>query len=90
MFSSIFRFIVLIFVLGCSNNEKIQTTNNFSSDIELYKSAMNHLKKEFDEAVETFTELEVQHPYSNGQPRDSLWLVLLIIKQMNMKRLFLH
>ena len=45
MFSSIFRFIVLIFVLGCSNNEKIQTTNNFSSDIELYKSAMNHLKK---------------------------------------------
>ena len=45
MFSSIFRFIVLIFVLGCSNNEKTQTTNNFSSDIELYKSAMNHLKK---------------------------------------------
>ena len=73
MFSSIFRFIVLIFVLGCSNNEKTQTTNNFSSDIELYKSAMNHLKKkEFNEAVETFTELEVQHPYSKWATKGQL------------------
>ena len=73
MFSSIFRFIVLIFVLGCSNNEKTQTTNNFSSDIELYKSAMNHLKKkEFDEAVETFTELEIQHPYSKWATKGQL------------------
>ncbi len=73
MFSSIFRFIVLIFVLGCSNNEKAQTTNNFSSDIELYKSAMNHLKKkEFDEAVETFTELEIQHPYSKWATKGQL------------------
>ena len=73
MFSSIFRFIVLIFVLGCSNNEKIQTTNNFSSDIELYKSAMNHLKKkEFDKAVETFTELEIQHPYSKWATKGQL------------------
>tara|TARA_Y200000002_G_C22663241_1_gene656785 strand:+ start:767 stop:1594 length:828 start_codon:yes stop_codon:yes gene_type:complete len=73
MFSSIFRFIVLIFVLGCSNNEKTQTTNNFSSDIELYKSAMNHLKKkEFNEAVETFTELEIQHPYSKWATKGQL------------------
>ena len=73
MFSSIFRFIVLIFVLGCSNNEKTQTTNNFSSDIGLYKSAMNHLKKkEFNEAVETFTELEVQHPYSKWATKGQL------------------
>ena len=73
MFSSIFRFIVLIFVLGCSNNEKTQTTNNFSSDIELYKSAMNHLKKkEFNEAVETFTELEIQHPYSKWASKGQL------------------
>ena len=73
MFSSIFRFIVLIFVLGCSNNERTQTTNNFSSDIELYKSAMNHLKKkEFDEAVETFTELEIQHPYSKWATKGQL------------------
>ena len=73
MFSSIFRFIVLIFVLGCSNNEKTQTTNNFSSDIELYKSAMNHLKKkEFNEAVETFSELEIQHPYSKWATKGQL------------------
>ena len=73
MFSSFLRFIVLIFVLGCSNNEKTQTTNNFSSDIELYKSAMNHLKKkEFNEAVETFTELEVQHPYSKWATKGQL------------------
>ena len=73
MFSSIFRFIVLIFVLGCSNNEKTQTTNNFSRDIELYKSAMNHLKKkEFNEAVETFSELEIQHPYSKWATKGQL------------------
>jgi outer membrane protein assembly factor BamD len=73
MFSSILRFIVLIFVLGCSNNEKTQTTNNFSSDIELYKSAMNHLKKkEFNEAVETFSELEIQHPYSKWATKGQL------------------
>ena len=73
MFSSIFRFIVLVFVLGCSTNEKTQTTNNFSSDIVLYKNAMNHLKKkEFDEAVETFTELEIQHPYSKWATKGQL------------------
>ena len=73
MFSYIFRFIVLIFVLGCSTDEKTQTTNNFSSDIELYKSAMNHLKKkEFDEAVKTFTELEIQHPYSKWATKGQL------------------
>ena len=73
MFSSFLRFIVLIFVLGCSTSEKTQTTNDFSSDIELYKSAMNHLKKkEFDEAVETFTELEIQHPYSKWATKGQL------------------
>ena len=73
MFSSFFRFIVLVFVLGCSTNEKTQTTNNFSSDIALYKNAMNHLKKkEFDEAVETFTELEIQHPYSKWATKGQL------------------
>ncbi len=73
MFSSILRFIVLVFVLGCSTNEKTQTTNNFSSDIELYKNAMNHLKKkEFNEAVETFTELEIQHPYSQWATKGQL------------------
>ena len=70
---SIFRLIVLVFVLGCSTSEKTQTTNNFSSDIELYKNAMNHLKKkEFDQAVETFTELEIQHPYSKWATKGQL------------------
>ena len=73
MFSSILRFIVLIFVLGCSTNEETQTINNFSSDIELFKNAMNHLKKkEFDKAVETFTELEIQHPYSKWATKGQL------------------
>jgi len=73
MFSSILKFIVLIFVLSCSTNEETQTINNFSSDIELFKNAMNHLKKkEFDKAVETFTELEIQHPYSKWATKGQL------------------
>ena len=73
MFSSFLRFIVLIFVLGCSTNEETQTINNFSSDIELFKNAMIHLKKkEFDKAVETFTELEIQHPYSKWATKGQL------------------
>ena len=73
MISSIFKFIVLFFVLGCSTNEESQTITNFSSDIELYKSAMIHLKKkEFTEAVETFTELEIQHPYSKWATKGQL------------------
>ena len=44
MFSSILRFIVLIFVLGCSTNEETQTINNFSSDLKYFIQLVNRFE----------------------------------------------
>jgi outer membrane protein assembly factor BamD len=72
MFSYLIRLAVLLVVLSCSSNDK-KTTSTFSSDIELYKSGMSFLKKrEFTEAVEQFTELEIQHPYSKWATKGQL------------------
>ena len=72
MFSYLIRLAVLLVVLSCSSNDK-ETTSSFSSDIELYKSGMSYLKKrEFTEAVEQFTELEIQHPYSKWATKGQL------------------
>ena len=72
MFSYLIRLALLLVVLSCSSNDK-KTTSTFSSDIELYKSGMSYLKKrEFTEAVEQFTELEIQHPYSKWSTKGQL------------------
>ncbi|MEC8265185.1 MAG: outer membrane protein assembly factor BamD [Pseudomonadota bacterium] len=72
MFSYVIRLMLLLVVLGCSSNNK-ETSDTFSSDIELYKSGMSFLKKkEFTEAVEQFTELEIQHPYSKWATKGQL------------------
>ena len=72
MFSYLIRLAVLLVVLSCSSNDK-KTTSTFSSDIELYKLGMSYLKKrEFTEAVEQFTELEIQHPYSKWATKGQL------------------
>lgn len=72
MFSNVARIIVLLLVFSCSSNDK-EAVNTFSSDIELYKSGMSYLKKkEFAEAVEQFTELEIQHPYSKWATKGQL------------------
>ena len=72
MFSYLIRLALLLVVLSCSSYDK-ETTSSFSSDIELYKSGMSYLKKrEFTEAVEQFTELEIQHPYSKWATKGQL------------------
>ena len=72
MFSYLIRLALLLVVLSCSSNDK-KTTSTFSSDIELYKLGMSYLKKrEFTEAVEQFTELEIQHPYSKWATKGQL------------------
>ena len=54
------------------SDDKPEVTN-FSSDIALYKSGMNNLKKrEFSEAVEQFTQLEIQYPYSKWATKGQL------------------
>ena len=72
MFSNVIRLILFLAVVSCSSDEK-KVTNNFSSDISLYKSGMNNLKKkEFAEAVEQFTQLEIQYPYSKWATKGQL------------------
>ena len=46
-------------------------------------------KKEFDSAVEIFTELEIVHPYSSYSSKARLWQDLPSTCQINMKRQYL-
>ena len=72
MFSNVIRLIFFLAVVSCSSNDKTET-NTFSSDIALYKSGMTSLKiKEFSEAVEQFTQLEIQYPYSEWATKGQL------------------
>ena len=72
MFSNVIRLIFFLAVVSCSSNDK-KETNTFSSDIALYKSGMTSLKKkEFSEAVEQFTQLEIQYPYSEWATKGQL------------------
>ena len=64
---------LFLIIYSCSTNEEI--SQNFSSydDVKLYNEAMKQLKKkEFSEAIDTFTELEIQYPYSPWASRGQL------------------
>ena len=53
-----------IFFISCSSTEETNFSNDSQSDVALYREGMKYLKsKEFDEAIEIFTELEIIHPY---------------------------
>ena len=50
----------------------MQTGNN-KSDVSLYREGMKYLKaKDFENAIEVFTELEIVHPYSNLSSKSQL------------------
>lgn len=56
---------LFIFLFSCSSTSTDGISVNNKSDVALYREGMNHLKsKEFENAVEVFTELEIVHPYS--------------------------
>ena len=61
---------IFLFV-SCSSTNEIVTNNK--SDVALYREGMNLLrKKEFDSAVEIFTELEIVHPYSSYSSKSQI------------------
>jgi len=65
MHLNIIRLFLFVFLISCSSKDEQPFQSNFKSDIKLYSEGMNFLKKkEFEKATETFTELEIQHPYS--------------------------
>ena len=73
MLSNMIRLILFLAIFSCSSNEKQTIPSNFSSDIELYKTGMKNLKKkEFSDAVEQFTQLEIQYPYSKWATKGQL------------------
>ncbi len=67
-------FSLLLTLLSCSSTSKTRVNaGNIKSDITLYKEGMRYLKaKDFENAIEIFTELEIVHPYSNFSSKSQL------------------
>ena len=65
-------FSLLLTLLSCSSTSKTNVNaGNIKSDIALYKEGMRYLKaKDFENAVEIFTELEICLLYTSPSPRD--------------------
>ncbi len=68
-----------LFLLNTCSSDKNKVTNaqlsntQLNSDTELYNSGLKFLKtKKFDEAIEKFTELEIQYPYSDWSARGQM------------------
>ena len=73
MLPNVIRLVLFLFVVSCSSSKEEKEISNLSSDIALYKSGMSSLKKrEFAEAVEQFTQLEIQYPYSEWATKGQL------------------
>ena len=66
-------FILLFLLNACSSDKNIVINKQLSSDVEIYNSGLELLKrKKFGEAVERFTELEIQYPYSDWSARGQM------------------
>ena len=58
---------------SCSSDEKIVSNFKPSNDVGLYNSGLDLLKtKKFNEAIEKFSELEIQYPYSDWSSRGQM------------------
>ena len=65
--------ILFSFLQACSSKKEFALNINNEDDVNLYNKAMIKLKsKEFEEAIEIFTELEVQYPYSPWASRGQM------------------
>jgi len=74
MLRRILVFTIFLTMFSCSSTSKIGINNESNnSDVALYKEGMKYLKlKDFENAVEVFTELEIVHPYSSLSPKSQL------------------
>ena len=65
--------IIFYFLQACSSKKEFALNINNEDDVNLYNKAMIKLKsKEFEEAIEIFTELEIQYPYSPWASRGQM------------------
>ena len=57
----------------CSSEKNIVNNTRLNNDVELYNAGLKLLRtKKFDEAIERFTELEIQYPYSDWSARGQM------------------
>lgn len=57
----------------CSSEKSIINNTQLNNDVELYNAGLKLLKtKRFDDAIERFTELEIQYPYSDWSARGQM------------------
>ena len=65
----------ILFFSSCSSDKEIKKSISTSDDVSLYNSAMKDLKKrKYEEAIDLFTELEIQYPYSIWASRGQLMI----------------
>ena len=66
-------FIFLFLLNACSSDRNIVINKQLNNDVEIYNSGLELLKKKkFDEAIDRFTELEIQYPYSDWSARGQM------------------
>ena len=65
----------------CSSEKSIINNTQLNNDVELYNAGLKLLKtKRFDEAIERFTELEIQYPYSDWSARGQMLIGFLTLQ----------
>ena len=64
---------IVLCISSCSSDKKDTKNFNISSETQLYNEGLKKLKqKRFEEAIENFTELEIQYPYSEWSARGQM------------------
>lgn len=64
---------IILSISSCSSDKQDTTNFNISSETQLYNSGLKLLKqKKFDKAIENFSELEIQYPYSEWSARGQM------------------
>ena len=66
--------VIFLFLLNaCSSDKNIVINKQLNNDVEIYNSGLELLKKKkFDDAIDRFTELEIQYPYSDWSARGQM------------------
>lgn len=72
---NIIVFIIILSASSCTSVKQIQNDPSAFDDVNLYNVGMKYLKKkEYGEAIENFSELEIQYPYSPWASRGQLMI----------------
>ena len=82
LFKKILLILVLLLIYSCSSDESVEIDYTLRSDKVLYNDALLALKKkDFEIAVELFTELDLQHPYSVWATKGQLMASFALYQQ---------